>query len=208
MGVVEDYVRKGGGYGHAWNCLCEQFLIAKQNPQHPLRPVLNAIQKKDMNLASSVFYKVLADAAGNDQSPLRYAFTYLYTVPLFKEAVKFVKANAENEKALQDIPLPILRLGLIDYGFTAKASASAKNKGKTTRDVIIAAWEAEFDKSNYSLFATRLYKRLGGKNDHNDNKENKKIPSERTIAKIVSKYERDKKSLLFASKRQDKDHLK
>lgn len=208
MGIINDYISKGGAYGYAWTSLNEQFLIAKQDSQHPLRPVLDALQENNINLASSIFYEILKNAVGNNHSPLSYAATFFFTVPLFREAVKFVKENANNDEALQGIPLSALKAGLIEYAFTTKASASAKNKGKTVRDEVIAAWETELDKSNYSLFAGRLYKRLGGEYDRDGEKKNRKIPSESTIARIVSKYEKDKKSLSLASKRQDGDDLK
>src|SRR5688572_24736883 len=84
MGVVEDYLKRGGLSGIAIHTFRKEFKKSEKNTDHPLHVAWKAHQKGHEKKAMALIVTALVEAVSDKNSPLRSCALVLIEIPYAK----------------------------------------------------------------------------------------------------------------------------
>jgi len=105
MGVIEEYLERGGMYGIAQQTFLDEWKKAYKDKAHPLREAVTAFKKNNQEQATHLIIEALTEAGGNESSPLSSLFLVLCKLPMINSMREYAEDNFYDNNALKGMPL-------------------------------------------------------------------------------------------------------
>ena len=198
--TTDEYLKRGGIRGIAWQVLQDEFVKAGIDDEHPLHLAVKARNEGKLKEFEKLFADTIIKASEDDTSPLNLPAIMFFRFPMnilgFKR-IETIFPEAAWPETFEEMAF----WGLMHLDGEARGYKNSKRQGglkksqnlEFIRSKVCEDWDKfQFKNKGKQYFARHHFKKLGGEYDDEGDVVKNGIPTPNTIVRWITAHDKKK----------------